>query len=196
MPDFRRRFPGVIASAFGHLGDGNVHFHVRAASHASPDWYEREGTEITRLVDDLVTDAGGSISAEHGIGQLKRDELARITNGYSPAMIDHLKRQHRQLIGELHDIAGTLQFTTVDEAIVHCTKGLGIWRRASTDAGEELPLLRAADLPLAEEVSAHLLGMKGKMFRPTLVLLASAVARWRWLAGALGKLLKREFTVN
>jgi FAD/FMN-containing dehydrogenase len=73
-----RAFPGVIASGFGHLGDGNIHFHVRAGSHAAPDWYEAEGAEITRFVDDLVTAAGGSISAEHGIGQLKRAEFARL----------------------------------------------------------------------------------------------------------------------
>lgn len=71
-------FPGTIASAFGHLGDGNVHFHVRAGRRAGDGWYEDEGRAITRLVDDLVTAAGGSISAEHGIGQLKRDELARL----------------------------------------------------------------------------------------------------------------------
>jgi FAD/FMN-containing dehydrogenase len=86
MPEFlvraaaevERAFPGVIASGFGHLGDGNIHFHVRAGSHAAPDWYEREGEAITRLVDDLVTAAGGSISAEHGIGQLKLAEFARL----------------------------------------------------------------------------------------------------------------------
>ena len=71
-------FPGVIATGFGHLGDGNIHFHVRAASHAAPDWYEREGAAITRFVDDLVTAAGGSISAEHGIGQLKLAEFERL----------------------------------------------------------------------------------------------------------------------
>ncbi len=76
--EVERRFPGVIASGFGHLGDGNIHFHVRAAGHAAPDWYEREGAAITRLVDDLVTAAGGSISAEHGIGQLKRAEFERL----------------------------------------------------------------------------------------------------------------------
>ena len=70
-----RAFPGVIASGFGHLGDGNIHFHVRAGGHAAPDWYDAEGAQITRMVDDLVTAAGGSISAEHGIGQLKRAEL-------------------------------------------------------------------------------------------------------------------------
>src|SRR3954449_5590241 len=76
--EVERRFPGVIASGFGHLGDGNIHFHFRAGAHAAPDWYESEGEAITRFVDDLVTAAGGSISAEHGIGQLKRAELARL----------------------------------------------------------------------------------------------------------------------
>jgi FAD/FMN-containing dehydrogenase len=76
--EVERAFPGVIASGFGHLGDGNIHFHVRAGSHAAPDWYEAEGAKITHMVDDLVTAAGGSISAEHGIGQLKREELERL----------------------------------------------------------------------------------------------------------------------
>ena len=76
--EVERRFPGVIASGFGHLGDGNIHFHVRAGSKAGPGWYEAQGERITRMVDDLVTAAGGSISAEHGIGQLKRDEFARL----------------------------------------------------------------------------------------------------------------------
>jgi len=73
-----KAFPGVTATGFGHLGDGNIHFHVRAGSHAAPDWYESEGEKITRFVDDLVTAAEGSISAEHGIGQLKRAEFARL----------------------------------------------------------------------------------------------------------------------
>jgi len=81
-------FPGVIASAFGHIGDGNVHFHVRAASHAAPRWYDGEGGKITRLIDDLVTAAGGSISAEHGIGQLKVAELARLA---PPGRIEALR---------------------------------------------------------------------------------------------------------
>ena len=76
--EVERKFPGVIASGFGHLGDGNIHFHVRAAGHAAPGWYEAEGANITRLVDDLVTAAGGSISAEHGIGQLKLREFERL----------------------------------------------------------------------------------------------------------------------
>ena len=73
-------FPGAQASAFGHLGDGNVHFHVRAGSRAADDWYDREAPAVTRFVDDLVTAAGGSISAEHGIGQTKKDELERLSS--------------------------------------------------------------------------------------------------------------------
>ena len=73
------RFPGVRASGFGHLGDGNVHFHVRAPAGADRDrFYAEDAPAITRFVDDLVVAAGGSISAEHGIGQMKIDELERL----------------------------------------------------------------------------------------------------------------------
>lgn len=89
-----RAFPGAIASGFGHLGDGNIHFHVRAGSNASPDWYETQGAKITRYVDDLVTAAGGSISAEHGIGQLKRAEFARLA---PPARIHAMRAIKRAL---------------------------------------------------------------------------------------------------
>ena len=77
--EVERAFPGVHASGFGHLGDGNIHFHVRAGERRSEDWLVREGPAVTRLVDDLVTAAGGSISAEHGIGVMKRDELERLS---------------------------------------------------------------------------------------------------------------------
>ena len=76
--EVERAFPGTRASGFGHLGDGNVHFHVRAGKGAAPGWYEDQAPAITRMVHDLVTAAGGSISAEHGIGQMKRGELARL----------------------------------------------------------------------------------------------------------------------
>jgi len=78
-PQVEARFPGNTAVAFGHLGDGNVHFHVLAPRGAvRGEWEERDGRAISRFVHDLVTEWGGSISAEHGIGQLKRDELARV----------------------------------------------------------------------------------------------------------------------
>ncbi len=77
--EVERAFPGTHASGFGHLGDGNIHFHVRAGSRNAPDWVQREGPSIARLVHDLVTAAGGSISAEHGIGQMKKNELERLS---------------------------------------------------------------------------------------------------------------------
>lgn len=74
------RFPGTHASGFGHLGDGNIHFHVRAAPGTDRNrFYAEDAATITRFVHDLVTAAGGTISAEHGIGQMKRDELARLS---------------------------------------------------------------------------------------------------------------------
>jgi FAD/FMN-containing dehydrogenase len=77
--EVEQAFPGVSASGFGHLGDGNIHFHVRAGKRGGADWLQREGPAVTRLVHDLVTAAGGSISAEHGIGVMKRDELERLS---------------------------------------------------------------------------------------------------------------------
>ena len=86
MPDFivegaqavEGRFAGTRVIAFGHLGDGNVHFNVRAPEGADPSWLAREAPLITAYVHDLVVAAGGSISAEHGIGQMRLSELARL----------------------------------------------------------------------------------------------------------------------
>jgi FAD/FMN-containing dehydrogenase len=79
VPAVEARFTGTQAIAFGHLGDGNVHFHVLAPPGAAQGgWEASEGKAISAFVHDLVTTWGGSISAEHGIGQLKRDELARL----------------------------------------------------------------------------------------------------------------------
>jgi FAD/FMN-containing dehydrogenase len=79
-------FPGTSASSFGHLGDGNVHFHVRAPKGTpdGPAWIASDGGRINAFVHDAVVAAGGSISAEHGIGQMKRTELTRLS---SPARI-------------------------------------------------------------------------------------------------------------
>ncbi len=79
VPQVEACFPGTRAIAFGHLGDGNVHFHVLAPPGAvRGEWEEREGKAISAWVHDLVTEWGGTISAEHGIGQMKRAELGRL----------------------------------------------------------------------------------------------------------------------
>ena len=79
VAEVEARFPGTRAVGFGHLGDGNIHFHVIAPSGTDgPRWQDGEGKTISRFVHDIVTRWHGSISAEHGIGQLKRDELKRL----------------------------------------------------------------------------------------------------------------------
>lgn len=80
-PVVEAEFPGTEVLAFGHMGDGNVHFHVKAPPGAQPqEWLRDYGNKITPLVHDLVIAAGGSISAEHGIGQYKRTELERLSS--------------------------------------------------------------------------------------------------------------------
>jgi FAD/FMN-containing dehydrogenase len=92
VPDVERRFPGTRAIAFGHLGDGNVHFHVLAPQGAvRGEWEASDGKEISAFVHDLTTRWGGSISAEHGIGQLKRDELGRLGDPVQLAMMRAVK---------------------------------------------------------------------------------------------------------
>ena len=82
MVDAARRteaaFAGTRVIAFGHLGDGNVHFNVGAPLDAGPGWLVDQAPAVTAFVHDLVVAAGGSISAEHGIGQMRLAELARL----------------------------------------------------------------------------------------------------------------------
>lgn len=88
MPDFllaaraacEARFPGTSADGYGHLGDGNIHFHLRPprGDDRGSAWVASHGAEASRFVNDMVVAAGGSISAEHGIGQMKIGELARL----------------------------------------------------------------------------------------------------------------------
>jgi len=71
------RFPGTRVLAFGHLGDGNVHFNVRAPDGAdSRAWFAAEAAAVSRFVHRMVADRSGSMSAEHGIGQLKLADFA------------------------------------------------------------------------------------------------------------------------
>ncbi len=70
-------FPGIRVIAFGHVGDGNLHYNLsRPGDLASSDFLACQ-PEVNRIVHDTVHALNGSISAEHGIGQLKRDELLR-----------------------------------------------------------------------------------------------------------------------
>ncbi|SHG96169.1 FAD-binding oxidoreductase [Massilia sp. CF038] len=70
-------FPGCQLVCFGHLGDGNLHYNVAPPEGASHDAFLLHQEAVNRIVHDSVAAFNGSISAEHGIGMLKRDELIR-----------------------------------------------------------------------------------------------------------------------
>jgi FAD/FMN-containing dehydrogenase len=84
-----RAFPGVRFVAFGHLGDGNLHYNLSAPEGVDATGFMAHAPAANRIVHDLVDRYGGSISAEHGIGQLKRDELARYK---APVEIELMRR--------------------------------------------------------------------------------------------------------
>ncbi len=72
-----QHFPGCRSVTFGHLGDGNLHYNVSPPAGESTDNFLFHQTNVNRLVYDSVDQFGGSMSAEHGIGALKREELSR-----------------------------------------------------------------------------------------------------------------------
>ncbi len=74
-PKLDAAFPGCQLVCFGHLGDGNLHYNVAPPMGVSNEEFLLRQDAVNRVVYDSVESFGGSISAEHGIGALKRDEL-------------------------------------------------------------------------------------------------------------------------
>lgn len=74
-PMLKAAFPGIRIVAFGHVGDGNLHYNCSFSDAAHNMTLVERQAEVNRRVHDLVHALGGSISAEHGLGQLKRDEI-------------------------------------------------------------------------------------------------------------------------
>lgn len=77
---------------FGHFGDGNLHYNLSRPAGAPREWAAQEGAEITDIVLDEVHRYGGSISAEHGIGQLKRDHFLHIKDPLELRLMREIKR--------------------------------------------------------------------------------------------------------
>jgi FAD/FMN-containing dehydrogenase len=100
IPDFLQHadaaltavFPGVRIVAFGHAGDGNLHYNPSmpggGAVNAS---FIARTAEVNRIVHDIVAELGGSISAEHGLGQLKRAEILRYKSSLEIELMRSLK---------------------------------------------------------------------------------------------------------
>jgi D-lactate dehydrogenase (cytochrome) len=77
---------------FGHLGDGNLHYNVSAPVGHNDDDFLLQQQAINQLVHDKVHQYEGSISAEHGLGALKREEIRRYKSGTELNMMVAIKR--------------------------------------------------------------------------------------------------------
>jgi FAD/FMN-containing dehydrogenase len=91
-PLLAARFPGIRHVAFGHLGDGNLHFNVSMPEAAANARLLHREHEVNETVYDLAHALEGSISAEHGIGQLKREILSRYKSPAQMAAMRAIKR--------------------------------------------------------------------------------------------------------
>ena len=69
------RYPEFEIIWFGHIGDGNLHLNILRPDSLDVDAFKRECEQVSEEVLSIVQDFGGSISAEHGVGLLKRDQL-------------------------------------------------------------------------------------------------------------------------
>jgi FAD/FMN-containing dehydrogenase len=100
IPDFLEKgaalvetlVPGARPVPFGHLGDGNIHFNISVPKGGDNQMFLAHWEEVSRAVHDLVASHGGSISAEHGIGAMKRDELPRYKSAAEMDLMRTLKR--------------------------------------------------------------------------------------------------------
>ncbi|MBX6320955.1 MAG: FAD-binding oxidoreductase [Rhodospirillaceae bacterium] len=84
--------PGAQPVAFGHLGDGNVHFNLAPPPGTDPQAFLAAAARITPAVHEVAAALGGSISAEHGLGQLKRDEITRFKSAVEIELMRSVKR--------------------------------------------------------------------------------------------------------
>ncbi len=100
MPEFLERATRAVLQAvpdgrviaFGHLGDGNVHFNLSQPVGADREQFLGRWEEINRIVHDIVVEMNGSISAEHGIGRMKLEELAHYRSHTELDLMRKIKR--------------------------------------------------------------------------------------------------------
>ena len=85
----RTELPGVRPVAFGHLGDGNIHFNLGQPPDMAVEAFRAREERLNRIVHDIAAELDGSISAEHGLGRVKRESIRR----YKPAVEMELMRR-------------------------------------------------------------------------------------------------------
>jgi len=86
------RWPGLRVVAFGHVGDGNLHYNLSMPTEGDNSALIAAQPQVNEVVHDLVHAHQGSISAEHGLGQLKRDEILRYKSPLEMEMMHAVKR--------------------------------------------------------------------------------------------------------
>ena len=89
--ELKAAFPGIRVVAFGHVGDGNLHYNLSKAEAGDNAAFIASQPQVNHIVHDLVHALNGSISAEHGLGQLKRDEILRYKSAVEIAMMRSVK---------------------------------------------------------------------------------------------------------
>jgi FAD/FMN-containing dehydrogenases len=88
----KKAMPNIRVVAFGHVGDGNIHFNLSQPEGADKSAFLAEWGRFNRIVHDLVHELNGSISAEHGIGRLKCNELKRYKNPVELELMRRIKK--------------------------------------------------------------------------------------------------------
>lgn len=84
--------PGLRVCAFGHIGDGNIHFNLTQPVGMAKDAFLKLWLDFNAIVHQLVAARGGSIAAEHGVGLFKRDELPHYKDPVAMALMVQIKR--------------------------------------------------------------------------------------------------------
>ncbi len=100
IPEFLERagsalqhaWPGIRIVAFGHVGDGNLHYNQSKPEAGENAAFIAAQPQVNEMVHDIVHQLGGSISAEHGIGQLKREEILRYKSPLEMQMMRTIKQ--------------------------------------------------------------------------------------------------------
>lgn len=100
VPEFLQRatrlindaHPNVVVSPFGHVGDGNIHFDLVQPSDMDKEAFMALSPDVTEQVNELIAELGGSFSAEHGIGRVKRETLARYRDPLEIELMRSIKR--------------------------------------------------------------------------------------------------------
>ncbi|MFW5679969.1 MAG: FAD-binding oxidoreductase [Pseudomonadota bacterium] len=87
-----RAYPGIRMVTFGHVGDGNLHYNPLQPVDWQRDAFQAELGRINRIVHDRVVAHGGSVSAEHGLGRLRRDEAAHYKSDVEMDLMRRIKQ--------------------------------------------------------------------------------------------------------